>query len=248
MNLDTRTEDAVLVLTLRRGAKRNAVDQALADELDAAFAAFETDPALRVAVLTGEPPCFSAGTDLSSGASPVTVAGGPYGFVRRRRTKPLIAAVEGFALGGGFEMVLACDLVVAARDATFGLPEVRRGVVANCGALFRAPDRLPHAIAMQLLLTGEPITAQRAYDVGLVNLLTESGQSLEGALEVASAVTLGSPAAIAATLTAIEEAREAAEEALWPLTAQAHARAAQSPDRAEGIAAFFERREPRWTR
>lgn len=244
--LEVIAHGGILELTIRRGAKRNAVNQQLADRLDEAFDRVESDPRLRAVILTGEDPCFSAGTDLASDSSPRTPAGGPYGFVTRHRRKPLIAAVEGIALGGGLEMVLACDLVVASTTATFGLPEVRRGVVANCGAFFRAPEKLPPAIAMELLLTGCPLSADRAYSLGLVNRLTEPGGALLGAREMAQRILEASPAAVAATLDAVGAARAEHEAPLWPLTEHAAARAAESPDHAEGIAAFFERRPAHW--
>ncbi|MGD9958314.1 enoyl-CoA hydratase-related protein [Nocardioides sp.] len=245
-SLEQSVEGSVLVLTIRRGAKRNAIDQDLADQLCLALARLDQDPALRVGVVTGEPPGFCAGTDLSLEASPRSADGSEYGVIRRARRKPLIAAVEGFALGGGFEIVLACDLVVAASDARFGLPEVKRGLVANCGALFRAPDRLPPTIAMELLLTGEPIGAERAHSVGLVNRLAAPGQALGTALQLARSVAANSPVAVRETITAVLRAREQQEAALWPLTEAASEAASTSPDRQEGITAFFERREPTW--
>ncbi|WP_043643344.1 enoyl-CoA hydratase-related protein [Nocardioides alkalitolerans] len=242
----TEARDGVLLLTMHRPARRNAVDRALADALSAAFDDFEADPALRVAVLTGDDVCFSAGTDLAAGASPAT-EGGEYGFVRRQRTKPLVAAVEGYALGGGFEMVLACDLVVAARDATFGLPEVKRGVVANCGAFFRAPERLAPAVATEMLLTGDSITAERAHRLGLVNVLSEPGGAVDAARALAARIVENSPQAVATTLGALHEARAEGEVAQWRRTEEAAARTAASSDAVEGITAFFEKRAPRWS-
>lgn len=244
--LDVEVADGVMTMTMRREAKRNAVDRELADQLDRAFARAEREAGVRVVVLTGAGGFFSAGTDLNEDASPATESGGEYGFVRRRRTKPLIAAVEGFALGGGFEMVLACDLVVAARDAVFGLPEVRRGVVANCGAFFRAPDRLPPSIAVEMLLTGDPVDAEQAHRFGLVNVVADPGGAVESARILAARIVRNSPASVAATLAAIADARTESEARLWSLTERAAAEAAASPDRAEGIAAFFEKRPPHW--
>ncbi|MET7399927.1 enoyl-CoA hydratase-related protein [Dactylosporangium sp. NPDC005572] len=238
--------DGVLVLRLDRPARRNAMDQALADSLSTAIDRLESVPGLRAGVLTGSDTVFSAGTDLSLPSGPRTAAGGEYGFVRRVRSKPLIAAVEGPAVGGGFEMVLACDLVVASSTASFALPEVRRGVVANCGALFRAPERLPAALAMELLLTGDPMTAERAHQAGLINVLCEPGGAVAGALALARRIAVNSPAAVAATLSAVSKARAEVEERAWMLTAAADREARRSADRAEGIAAFFERRAPRW--
>lgn len=245
--LQVEIHDGIMTLTLRRAERRNAVNQDLADALDRAFAIAEATASVRVIVLTGAGGYFSAGTDLSEGTSPKTPDGGSYGFVRRRRSVPVIAAVEGFALGGGFEMVLACDLVVAARDARFGLPEVKRGVVANCGAFFRTPAKLPATAATEMLLTGDPISAPRAVELGLVNTVTEPGHALAGALELAGRITANSPVAVAETTRALIEARDLAEEPLWPLTDRASQTLWASPDREEGIRAFFEKREPRWT-
>src|SRR5829696_2862634 len=150
----TEVSGHVLVVTMQREAKRNAVDRAMADALDDAFNRLEDDDDLWVGVLSGSDRFFSAGSDLTAGGDYVTERGGEYGLVRRHRAKPLIAAVEGPALGGGFELVLACDLVVAGRTARFGLPEVCIGVVAACGALFRAPRQLPLNVARQLVPTG----------------------------------------------------------------------------------------------
>ena len=146
----------VLVVTMQREAKRNAVDRQLADELDAALNLLDDDPDLWVGVLTGTPNVFSAGSDMTAAGDNVTERGGEYGIIRRVRRTPLVAAVEGPALGGGMEIVLACDLVVASTSATFGLPEVARGLVATSGALFRAARLLPVNLAREMLLTGEP--------------------------------------------------------------------------------------------
>lgn len=245
--LQVEIHDGIMTLTLRRPERRNAVNQELADALDRAFAIAEATASVRVIVLTGAGGYFSAGTDLSEGTSPKTPDGGSYGFVRRRRSVPVIAAVEGFAVGGGFEMVLTCDLVVAARDSRFGLPEVKRGVVANCGAFFRTPAKLPATVATEMLLTGDPISAPRAVELGLVNTVTEPGHALAGALELAGRITANSPVAVAETTRALIEARDLEEEPLWPLTDRASQTLWASPDREEGIRAFFEKREPRWT-
>lgn len=239
-------DGGVLVMAMHRPERRNAVDQPLDDALDAAMHRLEHEDDLRVGVLTGDGGYFSAGTDLTLEASPTTPGGGEYGFVRRSRTRPLIAAVEGFALGGGMEMVLACDLVVAAEDAVLGLPETLRGVVANCGALFRAPERLGPQVALELLLTGSRIPAPRAHALGLVNRLTPPGAALDAALGLAAEVRAASPDAVAATLRATFASRARREAEDWQLTERAAAEAAASPDRAEGIAAFFAKRTPRW--
>src|SRR6478752_483915 len=176
----TTRRGQVLVVSMRREAKRNAVDRALADAIDVALNEVEDDDSIRVGVLTGTTSVFCAGSDLTSRGDYVTERGGEYGVIRRDRRKPLIAAVEGLALGGGMEIVLACDLVVAARDARFGLPEVCRSLVPTCGALFRAPQTLPVNLAREMLLTGEPMPADRMYAAGVVNALTEPGGAVEG--------------------------------------------------------------------
>lgn len=244
--LHTEESGDVLIIRFGRPAQRNAVDAALAAELDQAFARFENESKWRAAILTGSESVFSAGTDLHEMSSPRSDDGGEYGFVRRKRTKPLIAAISGPAFGGGFEMALACDLIVASTDAQFGLPEVKRGVVANCGAMFRAPDRLPPTIAMEMLLTGDPISAERAANFGLVNVLTKPGLALAGALELATRITANSPTAIAATMTGVRESQEQAEQAGWTATEAAARSIEGTHDRAEGIAAFFEKRAPQW--
>ena len=178
--VETTRRGRVLVVSMHREAKRNAVDRALADAIDAALNEIEDDDSIRVGVLTGTTSVFSAGSDLTSRGDYVTERGGEYGVIRRDRRKPLIAAVEGLALGGGMEIVLACDLVVAGRDARFGLPEVSRSLVPTCGALFRAPQTLPVNLAREMLLTGEPIEAERLFAAGVVNVLTEPGGAVDG--------------------------------------------------------------------
>lgn len=241
-----RFEGGVLVMTMDRPERRNAVDQPLADALDAAMHRLETEDGIRAGVLTGAGGFFSAGTDLTLDASPATPDGGEYGFVRRARTRPLVAAVEGFALGGGMEMVLACDLVVAAEDASFGLPETLRGVVANCGALFRAPERLGPHVAAELLLTGARLDAPRGHALGFVNRLAPSGHALEQATAMAREITLAGPAAVATTMRAVFASRAAREAAEWQRTEEAAATVAGSAERTEGIEAFFGKRPPAW--
>lgn len=237
---------SVLTIVMNRPRQRNAVDRALAEALSAAFDELDDDPDLRVGILAAEGPVFCAGTDLHQSASPATERGGEYGIVRRTRRTPLIAAVEGPALGGGFEIVLSCDLVVAARGASFSLPEVARGVVAACGGLFRTPDRLPPAIAAEMVLTGDPVSAERAAAFGLVNVLCEPGQARAGAEALAARITRNSPAAVSASLVALHEARWPAESQGWPVTRAAVSVMAHHPEREEGIAAFFEKRTPSW--
>jgi enoyl-CoA hydratase/carnithine racemase len=243
----TRREDHVAVIAMQRAAKRNAVDRALADALDTALNELDDDDALWVGVLTGTGEVFSAGSDLTAGGDYVTERGGEYGIIRRRRRKPLIAAVEGPALGGGLEIVLSCDLVVASRTARFGLPEVAIGVVPTCAGLFRAPRALPLNVARQLILTGRPLDATRAYEVGIANVLTEAGGALEGALVLAREICANAPVSVQACLAAVNDAAARDDEAGWQRTQEALAAAAASPDAREGVAAFLEKRAPVWT-
>jgi enoyl-CoA hydratase/carnithine racemase len=236
----------ILLVSMQRQDKRNAIDGPMSEGIEQAVDELEDDADLWIGVLTGTPSVFSAGTDLKSGGSARTERGGEYGLIRRRRTKPLIAAVEGVALGGGFEVVLACDLAVAARTARFGLPEVRRGVVATSGAMFRLPRTLPIALAKEMLLTGEPIDADRAAALGLVNRVVDHGAALEAAVALAELVCTNSPVSVRATLQAVDRIVAGDDEAGWQATEDAKAMIAGSEDLQEGIAAFFERRPPIW--
>jgi enoyl-CoA hydratase/carnithine racemase len=241
-----RRDGRVLIISMERAAKRNAVDRAMADALDDALNVLDDDDQLWAGVLTGGPDVFSAGSDLRAGGDYVTSRGGEYGIIRRRRRKPLIAAVEGPALGGGLEIVLACDLVVAARTARFGLPEVRIGVVPTCAGLFRAPRAWPLNMARQLILTGQPIDAPRAYEVGFVNVLTESGEALGGAVALAQQLCANAPVSVQACLTAVNDILAADDELGWQQTGLALHAAAGSDDAREGVAAFLEKRPPVW--
>lgn len=238
--------DGVVVITMDREAKRNAINAEMTLAIDDALNAFEDDPSARVAILAGGRNVFCAGTDIAKGSGTPTERGGEYGIIRRRSPKPIIAAVEGFAFGGGFEIALACDLIVAASNATFGLPEVRRGLVATSAGLFRAPAALPRNVAHELLLTGDPISAERAERIGVVNLVTEPGQAVAGARQLAERITLNAPTSIRATLEALDSLAAAAEDVGWQATDTARETIMASEDRAEGISAFFERRSPKW--
>ncbi|MFC4944542.1 enoyl-CoA hydratase-related protein [Pseudonocardia sp. GCM10023141] len=246
MTVTTQRHGRILLVRMDRPAKRNALDATMTAGLDAALNELDDDPDLWAGVLAGTPVAFSAGTDLAAGAGAPTERGGPYGVVRRERRTPLIAAVEGLAYGGGFELVLACDLVVAARAARFALPETARGLIANCGALFRAPRALPRNIATEMLLTGLPLGAERAWSLGLVNRLVEEGEAEAAAMELAEFVCANAPVAQSASLRAVAEVDADADERGWAATAAAHAVISASADAAEGVAAFREKRAPRW--
>jgi enoyl-CoA hydratase/carnithine racemase len=245
----TEQHERVLLVRIEREEKRNAVDQAVADGIGAALDRLDDDPELWVGIVTGTSTVFSAGSDLASSrdGSARTERGGEYGVIRRDREKPLIAAVEGPALGGGFEIVLACDLVVAATTASFGLPEVKRGLVPTCGGLFRTPRALPLNVAKEMLLTGDRLSPERAYALGLVNVVTEPGEAVAGALALAARICAVGPVGARASLRALERTVAEHDELGWEATATATDAIRASDDIREGMAAFFEKREPRWT-
>jgi len=242
----TERIDHIMVIRMCRENKRNSFDRALADALDAALNELDDDVDLWVGVLTGTPLVFSAGSDLTSRGDYDTERGGEYGLIRRRRRKPLIAAIEGFALGGGLELAMACDMVVAAENARLGLPEVRRGLVPTSAGLFRAPSSLPVNVARELILTGEPMSARRGYEVGFVNVVTEAGGALDAAVDLARKVCLNGPVAVQACVREINDALNADDEAGWRATARAKEAIGTSEDLHEGLRAFFEKREPKW--
>ena len=242
-----RRHGRVLVIAMERAEKRNAINRVMADELDAALNQLDDDAELWAGVLTGTKEIFCAGSDLTSGGDYVTERGGEYGLIRRERRKPLIAAVEGKALGGGLEVVLACDLVVASTAAQFGLPEVTIGVIPTCAGLFRAPRALPLNVARQLVLTGRPIDARRAYEVGLVNVLTEPGGALDDALRLAEDICANAPVSVQACLAALNRLAADDDPLGWDETTQAMAVVMRSADALEGVGAFLEKRPPKWT-
>jgi enoyl-CoA hydratase/carnithine racemase len=237
---------AVLVVELLREEKRNAIDRDLTDGIGAALDRLEDEPALWAGVITGTPADFSAGTDLRAGMTR-SARGGEYGIIRRARTKPLIAAVEGPALGGGFEIALACDLIVASRSARFGLPEVKRSLVPTCGGLFRTQRALPLNIARELMLTGEPLDAERAERLGLVNALTEPGQALAHAIALAERICASGPVAVRESMRCLTELTADADRDAWSATLRAQQAIYAADDTLEGVKAFFEKRAPRWS-
>lgn len=242
-------DPAIAIISLNRPDQRNALNTAMAEELRNAVTRFEADPALRVAVLRGEGRIFCSGMDLAAFAAGERPGlDGPYGFghfVARERSKPIIAAVNGGAVAGGFEIVLACDLAVAARDARFALPEVKRGIIAAGGGAIRLPGRIPLPIAKELLLTGDPIDAPRAYDLGLLNALTEPGQAEGRALDLARAIAANAPLAVAQSQALAD--RAAAGGTDWAANSAAWDRVADSRDALEGARAFKEKRAPVWS-
>lgn len=238
-------------ITLNRPEQRNAFNTDMADQLRAAVDRFEGEEELRVAVLCGAGKVFSAGMDLAAFAAGERPGiDGPHGFahfVRRPRAKPVIAAVNGAAVAGGFEIVLACDMAVCARDARFGLPEVKRGIIAAGGGAIRLPARLPPAIASELLLTGDLIDAPRAHALGLVNALAEPGRVEDAAIALAKRIAVNAPLAVQQSLALVNGVLERGEDAAWADNRRAWSIVSNSADAAEGALSFKERREPRWT-
>lgn len=246
----TRREGEVLVLTVNRPERRNAMSAELARALADALAGYEQDDSLRVAVLTGAGGTFCSGMDLKAfteGQSPMIPGRGFGGLTERPPAKPLVAAVEGHAVAGGCEMVLACDLVVAARDARFGLPEVKRGLIASAGGLLRLPRRLPYHLAMEMVLTGEPIGAEAAHRHGLVNRLVAPGEALDEALRLARAVAANAPMAVRFSQQIVREGGGWPLEEMFERQAPFAARVAASADALEGARAFVEKRAARWS-
>jgi enoyl-CoA hydratase/carnithine racemase len=247
VTVSTARHGPVLVVTMAREAKRNALNPDITAGIDAAMNELEDDPDLWCGILTGGTTVFSAGADLSGGPGEPTERGGLVGLITRQRTKPLIAAVEGFALGGGMELVLCCDLVVASTTARFGLPEVKRGLMADFGGVFRVARALPVNVARQLVLTGEPLDASRAERLGFVNLVTEPGEALAGALTLAGQVCANAPLAVREALGLFNREVNGDETEIWSLSDQAHARLVATEDVREGITAFFEKRPAVWS-
>ena len=245
MSVNVERRGRIQVVSIQREAKRNALNAEITTGVDAAMNELEDDPELWVGVLTGTSTVFSAGVDLSSGPGERTERGGEVGLCRRRRTKPLIAAVEGHAVGGGMGLVLSCDLVVASTTASFGLPEVKRGLMAGFGGAFRTANVLPPNIARELLLTGDPLSADRAERLGFVNRLTAPGQALDRALALAERIVANAPLATRESLGVVN-AVAGDEVDHWARNDAAHQRLVRTEDVHEGIAAFFERRAPSW--
>ena len=241
--------DNVLVITINRPEARNAVNGEVATGVAAALDQLDGEASLSVGVLTGSGGTFSSGMDLKGflrGETPVIEGRGLAGLTEAPPRKPLIAAVEGYALAGGFEMVLACDLVVASREAKFGIPEVKRGLVAGGGGLLRLPQRLPYYVAMELALTGDSITGEQAQAYGLVNRVVDAGKALDGALELAAALAANGPLALAASKEILRRSLDWTEAEGWKQQLDIMGPVFASQDAREGAAAFAEKRPPRW--
>ncbi|WP_037182221.1 crotonase/enoyl-CoA hydratase family protein [Rhodococcoides fascians] len=242
--------DGVLVITIDRPEARNAVNEAVAIAIGAALDRLDSDPTLSVGIVTGAGGHFCAGMDLKAfvkGELPMVPGRGFAGIAERSSIKPVIAAVEGYALAGGFEIVLACDLIVAARGAAFGLPEVKRSLVAAGGGLLRLPQRIPFHQAMELALLGNHVGAERMYQLGLLNRLVDDGEALAAARELAAAIAANGPLALKATKAIVVGGADWSSDEQFARQNVIADPVSLSSDAREGATAFAEKRAPVWT-
>ncbi len=245
----TEHRGSVLVITINRPDVRNAIDAAAAQGIAEALDELDADDALTVGVLQGSGGFFCAGMDLGAfvkGESPWIGDRGFAGIAQRGSRKPLIAAIEGFAVAGGMEIALSCDLIVAAAGAKMGIPEVKRSLVAAGGALLRLPRRMPYHVVMELALTGDPLPAERFHEFGVVNRITEKGGALDGALELAAALARNGPLALIASKEVLMRQFDWTSEEMWAKQGEITGHVFGSEDAKEGATAFKEKREPVW--
>lgn len=244
----TEVCNGVMIATINRPETKNAMNRAAAEAIAAAMDRLDAEDDLQVGILTGSGGTFCSGMDLKGflrGESPMIDGRGFGGVIQAPPRKPLIAAVDGYALAGGLELMIACDLVVANDKARFGIPEVKRGLVAGAGGVMMLPDQIPERIAMELALTGECIDAVRAYELGLINRVVD-GPALDGALELANQIVGNGPLAVRLSKRIVRESRS------WPIGERYERQAPMvrevfiSEDAREGAAAFAEKREPKW--
>jgi len=241
--------DGILIVTINRPAAKNAVNAAVAHGIAAAMDRLDGSDSLRVGILTGAGGSFCAGMDLKAflgGEFPTVEGRGFGGLTERPPEKPLIAAIEGYALAGGFELSLACDLAVAAENAKFGVPEAKRGLCAAAGGLVRLPRVTPYRVALEMALTGEMISAARAYELGLVNRVVPAGEALAGAQALARTIVANGPLAVATSKRVMREQSEWSAAELWQRQEELTAPIFASEDAREGASAFAEKRAPVW--
>jgi enoyl-CoA hydratase/carnithine racemase len=239
------SRDGVLLITMNRPEKRNAINRALADGLLDAIQTLDEDPSLLAGVLAGNGPAFSAGMDLRAfGADgpPEALAT----FVRRGSRKPMIAAIEGAAYAGGLELALTCDVVIASPVAAFAIPEAKVGLIAAAGGILRLPRRMHYGLAMEMALTGDPISAEEARDAGLVSRLVREGEAVAASIELASRIARNSPRAVAASKSLIRDAAGLTEREYWRVQKPIIEELLTSHDAREGARAFIEKRSPQW--
>lgn len=249
--IDYEVVGGIGIITINRPEAHNVVDASVSAGIETALDRLEANDAAHVGVLCARGDVFSAGVDLDAVATGridgiITDRGGFGGLAQRQRTKPLIAAVDGPAVAGGFELVMACDLVVASQNVVFALPEVKRSLVASGGGLFRAVLLLGSKVALELLLTGDPLSADRAYQLGLVNQLVEPGDARRAAIALAQRIAANAPIAVGETLWAAQQVTAALEGSLWEVTSEAADRVSRSADFAEAAEAFVNKRAPVW--
>ncbi len=244
----TEVRDGVLIVTLNRPEAKNAANLALAQGVAAAMDRLDGEDELRVGILTGAGGTFCSGMDLKGflrGERPSIPGRGFGGLTEAPPKKPLIAAVDGYALAGGFELAISCDLIVANRSAKFGIPEAKRGLAAAAGGLMKLPRQISPRLAMELALTGDFVSAERAYEMGLINRLTD-GVALDAALELAAAITANGPLAVERSKAIIVQSREWSDAEMWGKQATALGDLFATEDAREGAAAFAEKRKPVW--
>lgn len=245
----TRDQDGILIVTINRPEQKNAMTKAAAEGIAAAMDRLDSEDALRVAIITGAGGTFCSGMDLKGflrGETPSVEGRGFGGLTQAPPKKPLIAAVDGYALAGGLELMIACDMVVANSKAKFGIPEAKRGLVAGAGGLIRLPEQIPSRIAMELAVTGDFIDAERAYQLGLINRITD-GAALDAALELAATISANGPLAVQVSKQIIAEYRNWPVEQRWEKQGALMGPVFASADAREGAAAFAEKRKPNWT-
>ncbi len=241
--------DGVMVVTLNRPEAKNAANKALAVGVAAAMDELDSNDDIRVAILTGAGGTFCSGMDLKafvSGETPTVEGRGFAGLTEQLPRKPLIAAVEGYALAGGFELAISCDLIIAADDAKFGIPEVKRGLAAAAGGLMKLPRQVPSRLAMELALTGDFISTQRAYEIGLINQVVESGTALDAAKALAAKIAANGPMAVAISKQVVHESGDWSSEEMWDKQMELVMPVFISEDAIEGATAFAEKRAPNW--
>ncbi|MBV1879741.1 MAG: enoyl-CoA hydratase/isomerase family protein [Pseudomonadales bacterium] len=251
MPVELRKEGRIAYITLNRPEARNAINGEMASTMEACLDEFENDDDLWVGILSAEGKVFCAGADLKevnagTGAALATKRGGFGGIVKRERTKPLIAAITGTAVAGGCEISLSCDLIIASTETVFGLPEVKRSLVAGAGGLFRLPRMIGMATGMEMILTGDPVSAERAYELGMVNKVVPVDQVLIEAKKLADRINANAPLAVQASRRVAAKALTASDEELWKSSGKAFGEIVGTEDFKEGPLAFIEKRPPNW--
>ena len=245
----TSAEDGVLIITLNRPEAKNAANKALAEGVVAALDELDSNDELRVGILTGAGGTFCAGMDLKAfvtGETPHIPGRGFAGLTERSPKKPLIGAIEGYALAGGLELAISCDLLVAADNAKFGIPEVKRGLAAAAGGLMKLPRQIPPRLAMELALTGDFIDAAKALEVGLINRVVPAGTALEAAKELAAKIAANGPLAVAVSKQVVLNQSDWSQEEMWKKQTEIVMPIFGSEDAIEGATAFAEKRAPNW--